>query len=35
MLREWLDANLPELVERLVREEIARIAHGAPPRRMR
>ncbi len=35
MLREWLDANLPELVERLVREEIARIAHGAPSRRMR
>ncbi len=35
MLREWLDANLPELVERLVREEITRIAHGAPSRRMR
>ncbi len=35
MLREWLDANLPEMVERLVREEIARIAHGAPSRRMR
>jgi len=35
MLREWLDANLPEMVERLVREEIARIAHGAPSRRVR
>jgi len=28
MLRDWLDANLPDLVERLVREEIDRIAHG-------
>ncbi len=28
MLREWLDAHLPALVERLVREEISRIAHG-------
>ncbi len=28
MLRDWLDANLPDLVERLVREEIARIARG-------
>lgn len=26
MLREWLDDNLPDLVERLVREEISRIA---------
>ena len=25
MLKEWLDANLPELVERLVAQEIARI----------
>ena len=25
MLREWLDANLPGLIERLVREEIERI----------
>ncbi len=25
LLREWLDANLPSLVERLVRSEIARI----------
>lgn len=28
MLREWLDNNLPVLVERLVREEIERIAKG-------
>jgi cell pole-organizing protein PopZ len=28
MLQEWLDNNLPGLVERLVREEIARIARG-------
>jgi len=26
MLKEWLDANLPALVERLVAEEIERIA---------
>jgi uncharacterized protein len=26
MLREWLDANLPELVERLVAKEISRIS---------
>jgi cell pole-organizing protein PopZ len=26
MLRQWLDENLPELVERLVREEIERVA---------
>lgn len=31
MLQEWLDDNLPTLVERLVREEIERIARG--PRR--
>ncbi|MBA5805701.1 PopZ family protein [Rhizobium changzhiense] len=31
MLREWLDDNLPTLVERLVREEIERVARG--PRR--
>ncbi|MDR6758604.1 cell pole-organizing protein PopZ [Mycoplana sp. BE70] len=31
MLQEWLDDNLPTLVERLVREEIARVARG--PRR--
>ena len=29
MLQDWLDNNLPKLVERLVREEIERIAHGA------
>ncbi|TWG95530.1 hypothetical protein L598_000300001340 [Mesorhizobium sp. J18] len=28
MLREWLDSNLPALVEQLVREEIERIARG-------
>lgn len=28
MLREWLDENLPNLVERLVREEIERVARG-------
>jgi uncharacterized protein len=28
MLSEWLDNNLPTLVERLVREEIERIARG-------
>ncbi|MGE7369178.1 DUF2497 domain-containing protein [Neorhizobium sp. NPDC001467] len=31
MLQEWLDYNLPTLVERLVREEIERVARG--PRR--
>jgi len=30
MLQEWLDNNLPTLVERLVREEIERVARGAP-----
>ncbi|MFC4626179.1 DUF2497 domain-containing protein [Daeguia caeni] len=29
MLQDWLDKNLPELVERLVREEIERIVQGA------
>jgi len=29
MLRDWLDANLPSLVERLVHEEIKRIAREA------
>ncbi|MBL0372870.1 DUF2497 domain-containing protein [Rhizobium sp. KVB221] len=28
MLQEWLDDNLPKLVERLVREEIERVARG-------
>ncbi|OLP60005.1 hypothetical protein BJF93_10540 [Xaviernesmea oryzae] len=31
MLQEWMDDNLPSLVERLVREEIERVARG--PRR--
>ncbi|RUW71211.1 DUF2497 domain-containing protein, partial [Mesorhizobium sp. M1E.F.Ca.ET.063.01.1.1] len=30
MLQDWLDNNLPTLVERLVREEIERVARGAP-----
>jgi uncharacterized protein len=29
MLQDWLDNNLPRMVERLVREEIERIARGA------
>ena len=29
MLRDWMDNNLPVLVERLVREEIERVARGA------
>ena len=29
MLQEWLDTNLPDMVERLVREEIERVTHGA------
>ena len=28
MLKQWLDDNLPPLVERLVREEIARVARN-------
>jgi len=28
MLREWLDTNLPPLVERLVKEEIERVSRG-------
>jgi cell pole-organizing protein PopZ len=28
MLKEWLDDNLPTIVERLVREEIERVARG-------
>ena len=28
MLQDWLDNNLPILVERLVREEIERVARG-------
>ena len=30
MLKEWLDKNLPEIVERLVRAEIDRVSR--PPR---
>jgi cell pole-organizing protein PopZ len=29
MLREWLDANLPKITERLVKREIARIDRRA------
>ena len=29
MLQDWLDNNLPLLVERLVREEIERVARGS------
>jgi cell pole-organizing protein PopZ len=32
MLREWLDANLPSLVERLVQEEITRMVQRATKR---
>lgn len=28
MLREWLDANLPELVEKMVAKEISRLTEG-------
>src|SRR3546814_2298658 len=28
MLREWLDANLPELVQKMVAQEIARLTEG-------
>lgn len=28
MLRDWLDDNLPKMVERLIREEIERLARG-------
>ncbi|MCF1503049.1 DUF2497 domain-containing protein [Afifella sp. H1R] len=28
MLKEWLDDNLPPLVERLVKEEIERVSRG-------
>lgn len=28
MLKDWLDENLPSLVERLVREEIERVSRG-------
>ena len=29
MIKDWLDANLPRLVERLVRKEIERLSHNA------
>ncbi|HZB89994.1 MAG TPA: DUF2497 domain-containing protein [Stellaceae bacterium] len=32
MLRDWLDANLPQLVERLVQDEIRRMSHDAQSR---
>lgn len=32
MLKTWLDDNLPPLIERLVREEIARLVHEAQAR---
>jgi hypothetical protein len=32
MLREWLDANLPDMVERLVQKEIQRMADLAEPK---
>ncbi|MBW4091790.1 MAG: DUF2497 domain-containing protein [Proteobacteria bacterium] len=31
LLKEWLDANLPDLVERLVRAEIERVVNRAVP----
>jgi cell pole-organizing protein PopZ len=30
MLKQWLDGNLPQMVERLVREEIERVSRGRP-----
>jgi cell pole-organizing protein PopZ len=30
MLRQWLEGNLPQMVERLVREEIERVSRGRP-----
>ncbi|QCK87266.1 DUF2497 domain-containing protein [Phreatobacter aquaticus] len=32
MLKNWLDDNLPQLVERLVRAEIERVSRGGPQR---
>jgi cell pole-organizing protein PopZ len=32
MLREWLDANLPDMVERLVQKEIQRMSDQAEPK---
>ena len=31
MLKEWLDAHLPDIVERLVRQEIERVSRPGPP----
>jgi cell pole-organizing protein PopZ len=31
ILKEWLDANLPSMVERLVRAEIERVVNRALP----
>ncbi|MDW8399877.1 MAG: DUF2497 domain-containing protein, partial [Acetobacteraceae bacterium] len=31
LLKEWLDANLPALVERVVRQEIERVVNRAAP----
>lgn len=31
LLKAWLDAHLPELVERVVQSEIERLMHRAPP----
>jgi uncharacterized protein len=30
MLKGWLEGNLPQMVERLVREEIERVSRGRP-----
>ena len=30
LLKSWLDDNLPQIVERLVRMEIERVARGRP-----
>jgi cell pole-organizing protein PopZ len=30
MLKQWLEGNLPQMVERLVREEIERVSRGRP-----
>jgi cell pole-organizing protein PopZ len=32
LLRAWLDAHLPDIVERLVQEEIHRLVRAARPR---
>jgi cell pole-organizing protein PopZ len=30
MLKQWLESNLPQMVERMVREEIERVSRGRP-----